>query len=158
MFYIFLDYHIGGPGTNQVLFFSLMCTKVGEFPRIGEYLACSLTKEAKMPLGISARWHCYPMPGSIYTAPDILNVVRGPTLVRVRDKREPMRVPAMAKASHAPANVHDHQEQDEKTMLLRRILSGIDPSYKSSAGGAQQQFKRQFDQQQNVQPRPVGVV
>ena len=84
-----------------------------------------------MPLGISARWRCSPMPGSIYTAPDILNVVRGPTLVRVRDKREPLRVAAMMKADYAPANKHDHQEQDEKTMLLRRILAGIDPDYQS---------------------------
>ena len=98
------------------------------------------------------------MPGSIYTAPDILNVVRGPTLVRVRDKREPLRVAAMMKADYAPANKHDHQEQDEKTMLLRRILAGIDPNYQSKPDGQQEQFKRQFDQQQNVRPRPIGVV
>lgn len=98
------------------------------------------------------------MPGSIYTAPDILNVVRGPTLVRVRYKREPMRVAAMMKASYAPANVHAHQEQDEKTMLLRRILAGIDPNYRATPVGQQDKFKRQFDQQQNVRPRPVPVI
>ena len=40
-----------------------------------------------------------------------------------------MRVPAQIKVSKAPANVHDHAQGDERTMLLRRILSGIDPSY-----------------------------
>ena len=54
-----------------------------------------------MPLGVEYRYFDRPMPGSIYTAPDILNVVRGPTLVRVRDRREPMRVPAQIKASKA---------------------------------------------------------
>ena len=44
-------------------------------------------------------WRFYdnPMRGSLYTAPDILNVVRGPTLVLLRDAREPFQVPAMRK-------------------------------------------------------------
>ena len=111
-----------------------------------------------MPLGVEYRYYDHPRPGSIYTAPDILNVVRGPTLVRVRDKREPLRVSSMMKAQHAVANTHDHQEQDEKTMLLRRILAGIDPNYKSKQPDQQMDFRRQFDQQQNARPRPVGVV
>ena len=36
--------------------------------------------------------------------------------------------PEGIKVSKAQGNVHDHAEGDERTMLLRRILSGIDPS------------------------------
>jgi hypothetical protein len=63
-----------------------------------------------MPHGVEYRYYDQPMPGSIYTAPDILNVVRGPTLVRVRYRKEPMRVPAQIKVSKAAGNVHDHSE------------------------------------------------
>lgn len=111
-----------------------------------------------MPIGLFARWRCYPMPGSIYTAPDRINAVRGPTLVRMPDKRTPMRVSAMTRSERAPGNVHEHQEADEKTMLLKRILAGIDPSYKEKGAEQQANFRRQFDQQQNVRPRPVPVV
>ena len=99
-----------------------------------------------MPLGIEARYHDYPMPGSIYTAPDLLNVVRGPTLVRLRHKKEPIRVPAMMKANSAPANRHDHADQDEKTMLLRRILAGVDPAYKREQAKPADMFARDMQE------------
>ena len=110
-----------------------------------------------MPLGVEYRYYDQPRPGSIYTAPDILNVVRGPTLVRVRDRKEPMRVPAQIKVSKAPANVHDHAQGDERTMLLRRILSGIDPSYAREQEPQGIDFHRMVDEQSNMRPRAQQV-
>lgn len=110
-----------------------------------------------MPLGIEARYTNYPMPGSIYTAPDILNVVRGPTLVRLRDRKEPIRVPAMIKASSAPSNRHDHADADEKTMLLRRILAGVDPAYKREQAKPADMFAREMQERHNVRPRQQPV-
>ena len=97
------------------------------------------------------------MPGSIYTAPD-MNVVRGPTLVRVRDRKEPMRVPAQIKATQARSNVHDEAQGDEKTMLLKRILSGIDPSYGREQAKPSIDFHRRVDDASNIRPRPQHVV
>ena len=74
------------------------------------------------------RWRCYPMPGSIYTAPDI-PVQRGPTLVILRDSREPYRVPAIPTHKHAPSNTHDEKDGDESAMMLKRLLAGIRPNY-----------------------------
>ena len=110
-----------------------------------------------MPLGVEYRYYDHPRPGSIYTAPDILNVVRGPTLVRVRDRKEPMRVPAQIKVSKAQGNVHDHAEGDERTMLLRRILSGIDPSYAREQEPQGIDFHRRVDEQSNMRPRAQRV-
>ena len=111
-----------------------------------------------MPLAVEFRYFDRPMPGSIYTAPDILNVVRGPTLVRVRDRKEPMRVPAQIKATQARANVHDEAQGDEKTMLLKRILAGIDPSYRREQEKPSIDFHRRVDDASNVRPRPQHVV
>jgi hypothetical protein len=111
-----------------------------------------------MPLGVEYRYYDQPMPGSIYTAPDILNVVRGPTLVRVRYRKEPMRVPAQIKVSKAAGNVHDHSEGDEKTMLLKRILSGIDPSYRQEQQPRGIDFHRKVDDMRNVRPRDQPLV
>ena len=104
------------------------------------------------------RFTDYPMPGSIYTSPDILNVVRGPTLVRVRDRKEPIRVPAQIKASQARANVHDEAQGDEKTMLLKRILSGIDPSYRREQEKPSIDFHRRVDDASNIRPRTQQVI
>ena len=98
------------------------------------------------------------MPGSIYTAPDILNVVRGPTLVRVRHRKEPMRVPAQIKVTKAQSNVHDRADGDEHTMLLKRILSGIDPGYKREQQRPSVDFHRRVDDMHNVRPRDQPVV
>ena len=106
-----------------------------------------------MPLGVEYRYYDHPMPGSIYTAPDILNVVRGPTLVRVRDRSEPMRVPAQIKATKAASNVHDQEHGDTQTMLLRRILAGIDPSYRREQEKPSIDFHRRADDMYNVRPR-----
>ena len=111
-----------------------------------------------MPLGVEYRYYDRPMPGSIYTAPDILNVVRGPTLVRVRDRKEPMRVPAQIKASKAQSNVHDHAQGDERTMLLKRILGGIDPSYKREQVRPSVDFHRRADELHNTRPRQQPVI
>ena len=61
--------------------------------RVTEGLTLLVAENSPSFLGVEYRYYDHPRPGSIYTAPDILNVVRGPTLVRVRDRREPMRVP-----------------------------------------------------------------
>jgi len=111
-----------------------------------------------MPVGVEYRFYDRPMPGSIYTAPDILNVVRGPTLVRVRYRTEPMRVPSQIKVTKAQSNVHDREHADEHTMLLKRILSGIDPSYKREQQRPGVDFHRRIDDQQNVRPRDQPVV
>ena len=110
-----------------------------------------------MPLGIESRYYDRPMPGSIYTAPDILNVVRGPTLVRLRDRKEPIRVPAMMKANAAPANTHDHADGDEKTMLLRRILAGVDPYYKKNHDKPSEMCARRIQERHNVMPRTQPI-
>ena len=102
-----------------------------------------------MPLGVEYRYYDHPMPGSIYTAPDILNVVRG----RVHDRSQPMRVPAQIKATKAASNVHDREHGDNQTMLLRRILAGIDPSYKREQERPSIDFHRRADEMFNVRPR-----
>ena len=111
-----------------------------------------------MPLAVEFRYFDRPMPGSIYTSPDILNVVRGPTLVRVRDRKEPMRVPAQIKVTRAQSNVHDEAHGDVKTMLLQRILSGIDPSYKREQEKPSVDFHRRADHQSNARPRPQSII
>ena len=87
-----------------------------------------------------------------------MNVVRGPTLVRVRDRKEPMRVPAQIKASKAKSNVHDRAHGDEQTMLLKRILSGIDPSYKREQVRPSVDFHRRADALHNTRPREQPVI
>ena len=111
-----------------------------------------------MPLAVEFRYFDRPMPGSIYTSAAILNVVRGPTLVRVRDRKEPMRVPAQIKVTRAQANVHDEAHGDDKTMLLQRILAGIDPKYKREQEKPNIDFHRRADGQSNVRPRAVGII
>ena len=104
-------------------------------------------------------WRFYdnPMRGSLYTAPDILNVVRGPTLVLLRDAREPFQVPAMRKNMNAYRDKHQAREADEKTQLLKRILAGVDPEYRREqrVGRPQQHFERR--PMDLAQPRPVAI-
>ena len=78
-------------------------------------------------------------------------------MVRVRDRKDPLRVPAQIKVSKAPANVHDHSQGDERTMLLRRILSGIDPSYAREQEPQGIDFHRRVDEQTNMRPRAQQV-
>lgn len=72
----------------------------------------------------SARFFDYPRPGSIYTMPDDLRLVRGPTIVKLhsgRDVRVPSNLKQMARAS---SQIHDNEENEEILKKLYGLLSG----------------------------------
>ena len=79
-------------------------------------------------------------------------------MVRVRHRKEPIRVPAQIKVTKAQSNVHDRADGDEHTMLLKRILSGIDPGYKREQQRPGVDFHRRVDDMHNVRPRDQPVV
>ena len=69
-----------------------------------------------------------------------------------------MRVPAQIKVTKAQSNVHDRADGDEHTMLLKRILSGIDPSYKREEQRPGVDFHRRAEDMRNARPRDQPVV
>jgi hypothetical protein len=72
----------------------------------------------------SARFYDYPRPGSIYTMPDDLRLVRGPTIVRLFSGRD-VKVPANLKQmAHAPSQVHDAHDNEDVLKQLQALLSG----------------------------------
>ena len=84
-----------------------------------------------MPAGSTARFGpCayrfvdYPMPGSIYTMPDIPSLVRGPTLVHM-DNGHDVEVPANFKQDvRTNAQNHDMEEGDSIMKQLQALISG----------------------------------
>ena len=73
---------------------------------------------------LSWRYCDHPRPGSIYTMPDIPQLVRGPTLVLMPSGRE-VEVPAMMKNDvQANANLHTNAEGTQKLQDLLKLLSG----------------------------------
>ena len=69
------------------------------------------------------RYFDYPRPGSIYTLPDIPNLVRGPTLVLLPSGKE-IKVPAQMKQMVAsPAEAHDMKDGQGKMQELMKLLS-----------------------------------
>ncbi len=72
----------------------------------------------------SRRYYSYPMPGSIYTAPDDPRLVRGPTLVKLHNGRD-MRVPANAKQNHAASSQgHDMGANNDVMKQLAALMHG----------------------------------
>ena len=72
----------------------------------------------------SARYYDYPRPGSIYTMPDDLRLVRGPTIVKLHSGRD-VRVPAHLKQMvSAPSQIHDANENEDVLKQLYALLSG----------------------------------
>ena len=70
------------------------------------------------------RYFDYPRPGSIYTLPDIPQLVRGPTVVLLPSGKE-IKVPAQMKQMVAsPAEVHDAGDNQNKMTQLMKILAG----------------------------------
>jgi hypothetical protein len=70
------------------------------------------------------RFADYPRPGSIYRLPDIVSLVRGPTLVRMPSGQD-IRVDARLKMeSPNPANVHDEAKGQSSLEDLLKILKG----------------------------------
>ena len=68
------------------------------------------------------RYFNYPRPGSIYTLPDIVHLVRGPTVVLMPSGKE-IRVPAQVKHLVAsPAEVHDMKGSQDKMQQLLKLL------------------------------------
>ena len=66
----------------------------------------------------------YPMPGSIYTMPDIPSLVRGPTIVRL-DNGHDIQVPANFKQDvKSHAQQHDMDDGDQMLKQLSAMLSG----------------------------------
>ena len=66
----------------------------------------------------------YPMPGSIYTMPDIPSLFRGPTIVRL-DNGHDMEVPANFKQDvKSKAQTHDMEDGDSLLKQLSAMLSG----------------------------------
>ena len=69
------------------------------------------------------RYYDYPMPGSIYRAPDIPSLVRGPTVVLMPSGREIV-VPAQVKQHiSSPAEVHDVADGKNKMSQLLKMLT-----------------------------------
>ena len=72
----------------------------------------------------SARYYDYPIIGSIYTMPDDLRLVRGPTIVKLHSGRDVV-VPANLKQNvRAPSQVHDANENEDVLKQLQALLSG----------------------------------
>jgi len=70
------------------------------------------------------RYFDYPRPGSIFTLPDIPQLVRGPTVVLMPSGKE-IQVPAQTKQMVAsPAETHDAGDAQGKMQQLMKILSG----------------------------------
>ena len=70
------------------------------------------------------RYFDYPRPGSIYRLPDLVRLVRGPTLVLLPSGKE-IKVPAQLKAEVAsPAEVHDMGDSQDKMKQLLKLLHG----------------------------------
>ena len=70
------------------------------------------------------RYFDYPRPGSIYTLPDIPNLVRGPTVVLLPSGKE-LRVAAQMKQMVAsPAETHDTKDGQDKMQQLMKMLAG----------------------------------
>ena len=67
-------------------------------------------------------------------------------------------MPSQIKVTKAQSNVHDRADGDEHTMLLKRILSGIDPGYKREQQRPGVDFHRRVDDMHNVRPRDQPVV
>ena len=92
------------------------------------------------------RYFDYPRPGSIYTLPDIPNLVRGPTVVLLPSGKE-IRVAAQMKQMVAsPAETHDSKDGQDKMQQLMKMLAGKQgPSapkgFKIGRAGAFQQAK-----------------
>ena len=69
------------------------------------------------------RYFDYPRPGSIYTLPDIPNLVRGPTVVLLPSGKE-IKVPAQMKQEVAsPAETHDMNASRLKMQDLMKLLT-----------------------------------
>jgi len=69
------------------------------------------------------RYFDYPRPGSIYTLPDNLRLVRGPTVVLLPSGKE-IQVPAQMKRLVAsPAEVHDAADGQDKMQQLLKLLT-----------------------------------
>ena len=70
------------------------------------------------------RYFDYPRPGSIYTLPDIVQLVRGPTVVLMPSGKE-IQVPAQIKQMvSSPAETHDAGDAQDKMQQLMKLLSG----------------------------------
>jgi len=69
------------------------------------------------------RYFDYPRTGSIYTLPDLVRLVRGPTVVLMPSGKE-IRVPAQVKhMTAAPAEIHDQRESQGKMQQLLKLLT-----------------------------------
>lgn len=70
------------------------------------------------------RYFNYPRPGSIFTLPDIKQLVRGPTVVLMPSGKE-IQVPAQIKQMVAsPAETHDAGDSQDQMKQLMKVLSG----------------------------------
>ncbi len=73
---------------------------------------------------LSWRFCDHPRTGSIYTLPDIPQLVRGPTLVLMPSGKE-IEVPTMSKNDvEANANIHTNLQGQGKLQELLKMLSG----------------------------------
>ena len=80
------------------------------------------------------RYTDYPMPGSIYSAPDDLRLQRGPTLVRLPGGKE-VRVPATERREVAAASqMHDMNSAQAKMAMMMAMLSGRPAQPQAPAG------------------------
>ena len=70
------------------------------------------------------RYFDYPRPGSIYRLPDIPQLVRGPTYVKMPSGRD-VEVPAQLKSQHpTPASVHEDGKAKDSLQELLKQLTG----------------------------------
>ena len=106
------------------------------------------------------RYCDHPRPGSIYTLPDVPELVRGPTLVLLPSGKE-IRVPRMERNVVASkAETHDYKDGASKLQDLLKMLSakqGVAPTgFKTGRAPA---FQRARDHpRQNVQlARHMGM-
>ena len=72
----------------------------------------------------SARYFDYPRPGSIYTMPDDLRLVRGPTIVKLFSGRDVKVPPNLKQMVRAPSQIHDASENDDVLKQLYSLLAG----------------------------------
>ena len=103
----------------------------------------------------ASRYSDYPRPGSIYRLPDLVRLVRGPTLVLLRSGKE-IKVPAQLKSEVAsPAEVHDMGDSQDKMKQLLKLLQGKQgpsapagyktgraPAFQTASGHPREQLRR----------------
>jgi len=105
------------------------------------------------------RFTDYPMPGSIYTAPDDMRLQRGPTLVILPGGKE-VRVPATERRQIATmSEKHDMNSAQAKMASMMAMLRGR-PSYPEPPPGWKHgpAGRPQVGRHPLREPRPAGGV